>query len=52
MEKWIVYAFTLTVALIDKGSSVVALPLAWAIFGEGMPGAEPLGGGLLVIARG
>ena len=46
-----------TVALIDKGSVVVALLLAWAILGEGMTAAKLLGGGLivaglLVIARG
>lgn len=46
-----------TVALIDKGSVVVALLLAWWVLGEGMTTAKLLGGGLIVagmfvIARG
>ena len=46
-----------TVALIDKGSVVVALLLAWWVLGEGITTAKLLGGGLivvglLVIARG
>lgn len=46
-----------TVALIDKGSVVVALLLAWALLGEGITSAKLTGGGLivaglLVIARG
>lgn len=46
-----------TVALIDKGSVVVALLLAWAVLGESMTAAKLLGGGLIVaglvvIARG
>ncbi|CAN7774230.1 EamA family transporter [Variovorax sp. LjRoot84] len=46
-----------TVALIDKGSVVVALLLAWALLGEGITSAKLIGGGLivaglLVIARG
>ena len=46
-----------TVALIDKGSVVVALLLAWWVLGEGITSAKLLGGGLivagmLVIARG
>ena len=46
-----------TVALIDKGSVVVALLLAWWVLGEGITRAKLLGGGLivagmLVIARG
>ena len=46
-----------TVALIDKGSVVVALLLAWGVLGEGITRAKLLGGGLivagmLVIARG
>ncbi len=46
-----------TVALIDKGSVVVALLLAWWVLGEGITPAKLLGGclivaGMLVIARG
>lgn len=46
-----------TVALIDKGSVVVALLLAWWLLGEGITTAKLLGGGLIVaglvvIARG
>lgn len=46
-----------TVALIDKGSVVVALLLAWWVLGEGITTAKMLGGGLIVagmfvIARG
>ena len=46
-----------TVALIDKGSVVVALLLAWWVLGEGITTAKLLGGGLIVggtvvIARG
>ena len=46
-----------TVALIDKGSLVVALLLTWWVLGEGITSAKLLGGGLivtgmLVIARG
>ena len=46
-----------TVALIDKGSVVVALLLAWLVLGEGITSAKVLGGGLIVaglfvIARG
>lgn len=46
-----------TVALIDKGSVVVALLLAWWVLGEGITPAKLLGGGLIVagmlaIARG
>lgn len=46
-----------TVALIDKGSVVVALLLAWWVLGESITTAKLLGGGLivvglLVIARG
>lgn len=46
-----------TVALIDKGSVVVALLLAWWVLGEGISTAKLLGGGLIVagmfvIARG
>lgn len=46
-----------TVALIDKGSVVVALLLAWWVLGEDITTAKLLGGGLivagmLVIARG
>lgn len=46
-----------TVALIDKGSVVVSLLLAWLLLGEGLTVAKTIGGalivaGLLVIARG
>lgn len=46
-----------TVALIDKGSVVVALLLAWLVLGESITTAKLVGGGLmlaglLVIARG
>ncbi|WP_371436585.1 EamA family transporter [Polaromonas sp.] len=46
-----------TVALIDKGSVVVALVLAWLLLGESLTAAKLIGGammlgGLLVIARG
>lgn len=46
-----------TVALIDKGSVVVALLLAWLLLGESLTPAKLLGGammlgGLIVIARG
>jgi bacterial/archaeal transporter family protein len=46
-----------TVALIDKGSVVVALALAWMVLGETLTVAKSLGGalivlGLVVIARG
>jgi transporter family protein len=46
-----------TVALIDKGSVVVALLLAWWVLGEGITTAKLMGGGLIVaglfvIARG
>lgn len=46
-----------TVALIDKGSVVVALVLAWLLLGESLTTAKLIGGammlgGLLVIARG
>ena len=46
-----------TVALIDKGSVVVALLLAWWVLSEGITTAKLLGGGLIVggmvvIARG
>ncbi|MGC3984078.1 MAG: EamA family transporter [Pseudorhodoferax sp.] len=46
-----------TVALIDKGSVVVALLLAWLLLGESLTPAKLLGGammvgGLFVIARG
>jgi transporter family protein len=46
-----------TVALIDKGSVVVALLLAWVVLGEEITSAKLLGGGLIVaglfvIARG
>lgn len=46
-----------TVALIDKGSVVVALLLAWWVLGEGITTTKLMGGGLIVaglfvIARG
>lgn len=46
-----------TVALIDKGSVVVALLLAWWLLGETLTASKLIGGGLmvaglLVIARG
>jgi transporter family protein len=46
-----------TVALIDKGSVVVALLLAWLLLGETVTTAKLIGGammvgGLIVIARG
>lgn len=46
-----------TVALIDKGSVVVALVLAWLLLGESLTLAKLIGGammigGLVVIARG
>ncbi|HET7156061.1 MAG TPA: EamA family transporter [Hyphomicrobiaceae bacterium] len=46
-----------TVALIDKGSVVVALLLAWMLLGESLTSAKLIGGammivGLVVIARG
>ena len=46
-----------TVALIDKGSVVVALLLAWLVLGETLNAAKVLGGvlilaGLVVIASG
>ena len=46
-----------TVALIDKGSVVVALLLAWWVLGEGITTAKLIGSGLIVagmfvIARG
>ncbi|WP_038216232.1 EamA family transporter [Xenophilus azovorans] len=46
-----------TVALIDKGSVVVALLLAWLVLGETLNAAKALGGalilaGLVVIASG
>lgn len=46
-----------TVALIDKGSVVVALLLAWLLLGETLSPAKAIGGsmmvgGLLIIARG
>lgn len=46
-----------TVALIDKGSVVVALLLAWLLLGETLSPAKVIGGsmmvgGLLIIARG
>jgi transporter family protein len=46
-----------SVALIDKGSVVVALALAWVVLGETLTVAKSLGGalivlGLVVIARG
>jgi transporter family protein len=46
-----------TVALIDKGSVVVALLLAWLLLGESITAAKLVGGGLIlgglvVIARG
>lgn len=46
-----------TVALIDKGSVVVALVLAWLLLGESLTAAKLIGGammlgGLLVSARG
>lgn len=46
-----------TVALIDKGSVVVALLLAWWVLDEGITPAKLMGGGLIVaglfvIARG
>ena len=46
-----------TVALIDKGSVVVALLLAWLVLGEGLTWHKLAGGGLivaglLVIAKG
>ncbi|HEY0200670.1 MAG TPA: EamA family transporter [Burkholderiaceae bacterium] len=46
-----------TVALIDKGSVVVSLLLAWALLGESLSAAKLIGGslmlaGLVVIARG
>lgn len=46
-----------TVALIDKGSVVVALVLAWLLLGESLTTPKLVGGGLiigglLVIARG
>ena len=37
-----------TVALIDKGSVVVALALAWALLGESLTLAKVAGGGLIV----
>lgn len=37
-----------SVALIDKGSVVVALLLAWWVLGEGVTTAKLLGGGLIV----
>lgn len=37
-----------SVALIDKGSVVVALLLAWWVLGEGITTAKLLGGGLIV----
>jgi len=46
-----------TVALIDKGSVVVALLLAWLLLGEALTAPKLIGGammvsGLIVIARG
>lgn len=46
-----------TVALIDKGSVVVALLLAWLLLGETLSPAKVIGGsmmvgGLLIIAKG
>ncbi|MDM0038957.1 EamA family transporter [Variovorax sp. J22G21] len=46
-----------TVALIDKGSVVVALVLAWLLLGETLTAPKLIGGammvgGLIVIARG
>ncbi|MDP9901092.1 EamA family transporter [Variovorax ginsengisoli] len=46
-----------TVALIDKGSVVVALVLAWLLLGESLTAAKLIGGammlgGLLAIAKG
>ncbi|MBU1357781.1 MAG: EamA family transporter [Gammaproteobacteria bacterium] len=46
-----------TVALIDKGSVVVALVFAWLLLGEALTTAKLVGGammlgGLIVIARG